>query len=164
MSQWASVGVSKVLFSISKVCLWHNNVMIKFGSEVVVNIFCFIVELLLVFFGSHGGPSLTDDVFGDGDVSKVTSGGSVHSKVWNWVVLRPVLWFVSLWEKILSATRWIADWVGSCSVLVFMFVFVLFHILFIQLYKATVSTWVVFGFISWNCPASFLCFLCLEII
>ena len=111
MSQWASVGVSKVLFSISKVCLWHNNVMIKFGSEVVVNIFCFVVEFLFVFFGSHGSPSLSNDVFSNWDVSKISSGGSVHTQVLNWVVLWPVLWFVSLWEEVLSASRWVADWV-----------------------------------------------------
>ena len=85
--------------------------MVKVGSEVVVDILGFVVEFLLVFLSSHGGPSLTDDSFSNWDVSKVSGSGPVHTEVWYWIVLWPHTWFIRLWEEILSASRWIADWI-----------------------------------------------------
>ena len=111
MGQWAGVGVSKSVFSIDKVGLWDNNVVVKFWSEVVVNILGFVVELFLVLLSSHGGPSLSNNSFSNWDIGKISGGGSIHTKVWYGIVLWIILWFISLWEEILSASRWIADWI-----------------------------------------------------
>lgn len=87
--------------------------MIKSGCEVVVDIFCFVVEFLLVFFGTHRGPSLSDDVFSYWDIGKISGGSPVHSKVRYWIVLWIILWFISFREEILSASRRVADWIRS---------------------------------------------------
>ena len=95
------VNMTEGFFSVLQVVGRVNHVSFEFWCEVVVNILSSVLEFLLVEVGSHGSPFVSNDCFGNWDILEVTSSGSVHTEVWYWIVLWPVLGFVWFWVEIL---------------------------------------------------------------